>query len=52
MYRINTCAAWQGTNERTAVAPGIFFLHYWGIGPAEKLAPALKRALYVKGNKP
>jgi hypothetical protein len=76
----NTWAAWQGTEDKAAVAgdftmlenevepvikaliengievvalhnhmiheqPRIFFLHYWGVGPAEKLARALKDAL-------
>ncbi|MDQ6763819.1 MAG: DUF1259 domain-containing protein [Bacteroidota bacterium] len=29
--------------------PRIFFLHYWGIGPAEKLAKGLKEALNKTG---
>ncbi|MBC9929159.1 DUF1259 domain-containing protein [Chitinophaga qingshengii] len=76
----NTWAAWQGTDEKAAVAgdftmlenevepvikaliengievvavhnhmvheqPRIFFLHYWGVGPAEKLAKGFKAAL-------
>lgn len=76
----NTWAAWQGTNEKAAVAgdfamlenevhpvikalvgngievvavhnhmvhekPRIFFLHYWGVGNAEKLAKGLRAAL-------
>lgn len=76
----NTWAAWQGTNEKAAVAgdftmlenevepviealvengievvavhnhmvheqPRIFFLHYWGVGPAQQLAKGLKAAL-------
>jgi hypothetical protein len=80
----NTWAAWQGTEEKAAVAgdftmlenevepvikkliengievvalhnhmlheqPRIFFLHYWGIGPAEKLAMGLKEALNQTG---
>ncbi len=84
----NTWAAWQGTNDKAAVAgdftmienevapvikaliengievvalhnhivheqPRIFFLHYWGVGSAEKLAKGLKAALDEtgKGNK-
>ncbi|MEP6597498.1 MAG: DUF1259 domain-containing protein, partial [Ginsengibacter sp.] len=84
----NTWAAWQGTQDKAAVAgdftmlenevnsvikalienglevvalhnhmvyeqPRIFFLHYWGIGSAEKLAMDLKAALDQtgKGNK-
>jgi hypothetical protein len=81
----NTWAAWQGTEDKAAVAgdftmlenevepvikaliengievvalhnhmvheqPRIFFLHYWGIGPAEKLAKGLKAALDETGN--
>lgn len=80
----NTWAAWQGTDERAAVAgdfamledevepviktlienhievvavhnhmvherPHIFFLHYWGVGAAEKLAQGLKAALNQTG---
>ena len=80
----NTWAAWQGTEDRAAVAgdftmlenevgpvikaliengievvalhnhmiheqPRIFFLHYWGVGPAEKLAKGLKVALNQTG---
>jgi hypothetical protein len=29
--------------------PRIFFLHYWGVGPAEKLAKGLKAALDQTG---
>jgi hypothetical protein len=82
----NTWAAWQGTEDRAAVAgdftmlenevepviktliengievvalhnhmiheqPRIFFLHYWGVGPAEKLARGLKAALDQPGEK-
>jgi len=80
----NTWAAWQGTDDKAAVAgdftmlenevepvikaliengievvalhnhmvheqPRIFFLHYWGVGPAEKLAKGLKAALDETG---
>lgn len=80
----NTWAAWQGTEEKAAVAgdftmledevepvikalvengievvavhnhmvheePRIFFLHYWGVGPAEKLARGFKAALDQTG---
>jgi len=80
----NTWAAWQGTEDRAAVAgdftmlenevepvikaliengievvalhnhmvheqPRIFFLHYWGVGPAGKLAKGLKAALDETG---
>ena len=84
----NTWAAWQGTEDKAAVAgdftmlenevepvikaliengieivavhnhmiheqPRIFFLHYWGVGSAEKLAKGLREALNQtgKGNK-
>ena len=84
----NTWAAWQGTEDKAAVAgdftmlenevepvikaliengievvalhnhmiheqPRIFFLHYWGVGSAEKLARGLREALNQtgKGNK-
>ncbi len=81
----NTWAAFQGTNDRAAVAgdfamlsdevpaviaelsrsgievvalhnhmvmetPRIFFLHYWGVGPADKLAGGLKAALDRTGH--
>jgi len=29
--------------------PRIFFLHYWGVGPVEKLARGLKAALNQTG---
>ena len=80
----NTWAAWQGSEDKAAVAgdftmleneaepvmkaliengievvavhnhmlheyPRIFFLHYWGVGPAEKLARGLKEALNQTG---
>jgi hypothetical protein len=82
----NTWAAWQGTEDKAAVAgdftmlenevepvlktliengievvalhnhmiheqPRIFFLHYWGVGSAEKLARGLKAALDQTGEK-
>jgi len=81
----NTWAAWQGTEDKAAVAgdftmlenevepvikaliengievvalhnhmiheqPRIFFLHYWGVGPAGKLAKGLKEALNQTGS--
>jgi Domain of Unknown Function (DUF1259) len=81
----NTWAAWQGTQDKAAVAgdftmledevapvikalvengievvavhnhmvhetPKIFFLHYWGVGPAAQLAKGLKAALDKTGN--
>ena len=80
----NTWAAWQGTEDKAAVAgdftmlenevepvikaliengievvalhnhmiheqPRIFFLHYWGVGSADKLAKGLKEALNQTG---
>jgi hypothetical protein len=33
------------TNEN----PSVVFLHYWGIGSAEKLATAVKAALDTQG---
>jgi hypothetical protein len=82
----NTWSAWQGTQEKAAVAgdfamlenevepviralvqsgievvavhnhmvheePRIYFLHYWGIGPAEQLAKGFKTALDMTGKK-
>ena len=40
-------------NHMVHAHPHIFFLHYWGVGPAEKLARAFKAALDKtgKGNK-
>ena len=36
-------------NHMVHEAPRIFFLHYWGVGPAEKLARGLKAALDQTG---
>jgi hypothetical protein len=36
-------------NHMTQEQPRIFFLHYWGTGPAEKLAKGLRAALDVTG---
>ncbi len=33
----------------TETLPTIFFLHYWGTGPAEKLASGFKAALAELG---
>lgn len=38
-------------NHMVHEEPRIFFLHYWGVGPAEKLAAALKTALEQTGKK-
>ena len=35
----------------TATQPAIFFLHYWGRGPAEKLALGFEAALDKLGKK-
>ena len=36
-------------NHMVHEAPRIFFLHYWGVGPAERLARGLKAALDQSG---
>ena len=38
-------------NHMVHEEPRIFFLHYWGVGPAERLANALKAALDQTGKK-
>lgn len=38
-------------NHMVHEEPRIFFLHYWGVGPAEKLAQGLKAALDETGKK-
>jgi hypothetical protein len=38
-------------NHMVYEKPRIFFLHYWGIGPADQLAKALKTALDQTGKK-
>lgn len=38
-------------NHMVHEQPRIFFLHYWGVGPAEKLASGLKAALDQTGKK-
>ena len=37
-------------NHMVHEEPRIFFLHYWGVGPAEKLAKGLRAALDQTGN--
>ena len=32
-------------HHMTGTSPAIYFLHYWGTGPTEKLAVAFKAAL-------
>jgi hypothetical protein len=36
-------------NHMTGGEPTIYFLHYWGTGPAEKLATGFKAALNELG---
>lgn len=38
-------------NHMVHEEPRVFFLHYWGVGPAEKLAKGLKSALDQTGKK-
>jgi Domain of Unknown Function (DUF1259) len=37
-------------NHMIGTQPGIYFLHYWGTGPADKLAVGFKSALNVLGH--
>ena len=39
-------------HHMTATQPTVFFLHYWGTGPAEKLATGFKAALAELGKSP
>jgi uncharacterized protein DUF1259 len=39
-------------HHMTETQPTVFFLHYWGTGPAEKLATAFKAALNEVGKSP
>jgi hypothetical protein len=39
-------------HHMTATNPTIYFLHYWGTGPVDKLAAAFKAALSELGKKP
>jgi hypothetical protein len=36
-------------NHMTGTEPGLYFLHYWGTGPAQKLAAAVRTALNELG---
>ena len=36
-------------NHMTGGQPAVYFLHYWGTGPAEKLASGFKAALNELG---
>ena len=38
-------------NHMVYEKPHVFFLHYWGIGPAEQLAKELKAAIDQTGKK-
>ena len=38
-------------NHMVHEQPRIFFLHYWGVGPAEQLAKGLRAALNQTGKK-
>jgi hypothetical protein len=38
-------------HHMTGTSPTIYFLHYWGTGPADKLASAFKAALSELGKK-
>ena len=39
-------------HHMTGTEPTIFFLHYWGTGPAEKLAAGFRAALAELGRPP
>jgi hypothetical protein len=39
-------------HHMTGTEPTIFFLHYWGTGPAEKLATGFRAALAELGRPP
>jgi hypothetical protein len=39
-------------HHMTSTQPTVFFLHYWGVGPAEKLAAGFKAALNELGKSP
>jgi hypothetical protein len=39
-------------NHMTGTRPTVIFLHYWGKGPAERLAAAFKAALDQLGENP
>ena len=39
-------------NHMNGTQPGIYFLHYWGTGPADKLAAGFKNALGELGHGP
>ncbi|HEY9489992.1 MAG TPA: DUF1259 domain-containing protein, partial [Chryseosolibacter sp.] len=39
-------------NHMVHEEPRIFFLHYWGVGPVDRLANGLKAALDQTGRKP
>ena len=39
-------------HHMTGTEPTVFFLHYWGTGPAEKLATGFRAALAEIGRPP
>jgi hypothetical protein len=39
-------------HHMTGTEPTVFFLHYWGTGPAEKLAAGFRAALAEIGRPP
>jgi hypothetical protein len=39
-------------HHMTQTQPTVFFLHYWGTGPADKLATGFKAALAELGKSP
>jgi hypothetical protein len=39
-------------HHMTATDPDVYFLHYWGKGPAQKLATGVKAAVNLLGRKP
>ena len=39
-------------HHMTGTNPAIYFLHYWGTGPAEKLAAGVKAAVAELGKSP
>lgn len=48
--RANGLAVVAIHNHMIGTQPGIYFLHYWGTGPADKLAAGFKSALGVLGH--
>ena len=48
--RANGLAVVAIHNHMIGTQPGIYFLHYWGTGPADRLAAGFKSALGVPGH--